>query len=271
MNSDLAIIIPSCDEYVDVVDEFLRYFHMHWSNCPFEVILVTQENEYIKDNSITSITTNKEAKWAERLLKGIEQTKCKYILHMMEDAFIGDYVSNKYVYSIIEFMKLHDIKYYSCSRFKDNMAREASFFDFPNAFRIPRNKPYGVNCLAEIWNRDELKKLIDSGIKTGWDLEYFFLKASNSGDCGYYEDYVRDKHNWLHIVHSIYGGEWTYDTKILEKRGNPVNKGHRKTMRYSVYLKERLSHVANRIIPSKMRKPIKKVMSKIGFSFRSKE
>lgn len=270
-NKDLAIVIPSCDEYVDVVDECLRYFHLNWSDCPFRILLITQSNLYDKDPTISSYTTFENAKWADRMKKALEETNCRYILNMMEDAFISDRVSNQYTLNIIKYMQKNNINYYSASHFKLRYTKDAIVADFPDAVRIKRKAAYGINCLAEIWDRNELLRLINNGIKTGWDIERYFLAKSKVNDSGYYTGYLKDRNNWLNIVHSIYGGKWTYDIKILEDKGFPVNIGDRPMMSLKEYRRGKIHHWCNQHLPPFVRAFIKKVMSRTGYKFRTME
>ena len=110
-NRDMAIILPACDRYLDIVSEYMRYLRLNWIDCPFEIILVTETQPY-DDPRVSSYTTSKTTEWTGRVLEGLKHTDCKYALVMIEDAFFSQKVNNQDVYDILDFMKKHDVKYY---------------------------------------------------------------------------------------------------------------------------------------------------------------
>ena len=43
-NQEMAIVIPACDKYLDIFAEYMRYFRMNWSDCPFEIVLSQRQS-----------------------------------------------------------------------------------------------------------------------------------------------------------------------------------------------------------------------------------
>ena len=263
---ELAIIVSSCDETLDVFKEFMRYLRLNWSDCPFQLILVTPTQHFI-DDRVLSITTSAETKWAERIIKGLEYTKAKYIFTMCEDAFFLKPIDTKYIIKIVKFMQKHNIKYYCNPKYPVKKKKDNSFDDFDGALKIRKDIPYSVTCFTNIWERNEFVKIFGRKNWTGWDIENYFLKVSSQSKKGYYNNYVTDKDNFLNVVETINGGCWTYETYLFEKNGISIQKGQRPDAPKSEYYRKKIHIMLNHIVPRKFRKSLKKIFSKLGYKF----
>lgn len=269
-NQEMAIIIPACDKYLDIFAEYMRYFRMNWPDCPFEIILVT-ETKYYEDKRVTSYTTTKDTAWTGRVLEGLKHTNCKYILTTIEDGFISEKVKNKDIIQILTFMKKHNIQYYRNPKFGHKKTKDNSFSDFRHACKIKKNEVYSRSLGIDIWDREALIDLFGDGSKSAWDIEDYFLRDSLTAEKGYFEDWVSDDRNFLHIIETVSGGKWMRsELNRLKRLGIPVNTGNRAIMPITDYYRRRLHGVVNKIVPKKLRRPIKKFCTKIGFQFASK-
>ncbi len=269
-NQEMAIVIPACDKYLDIFAEYMRYFRMNWSDCPFEIILVTETKCY-KDSRVTSYTTTENTAWTGRVLEGLKHTDCRYILTTIEDGFISEKVKNKDIFQILAFMRKHNIQYYRNPKFGHKRTKENSFQDFRHACKIKKNEVYSRSLGIDIWDRQALIELFGDGSKSAWDIEDYFLQYSLKAENGYFEDWVSDDRNFLHIIETVSGGKWMRsELKRFERLGIPVNTKDRAIMPITDYYRRRLHAIANRIVPKKFRKPVKTFFSKIGFKFASK-
>lgn len=265
-NQDLAIIVSSCDDNLDVFKEFMKYFKLNWSDCPFKLILVTQTQKY-NDENVVSVTTTVDTKWVDRIIEGMKYTEAKYIFTMCEDAFFLEPIKTDYVLQVIEFIKNNDIKYYCNPKHPAKKTKSNSFDSFPGALKIRKDVPYGVTSFTNIWERNEFANLFGGKDWTGWDIENYFLKMASSSEYGYYEDYVTDKDNFLNVVETVNRGKWTYETYMFEKKGIAIDKGNREDAPKSEYYKKKFHIFLNHLVPTKWRKAIKKIFSKLGYKF----
>lgn len=266
-DNKLAIVIPAYDGNLDIFKEYLRYFKIFWEDCPFELILVTQDTRYT-DERVTSLTTNKEALWTARVLKALEYTKCKYILTSIEDAFISKKINTDYIYMILDFMEKNHIKYYRNPKNGHKKTRKNSFNDFDNACKIRKDIVYSRSLGIDIWERDTLLQLFADGTKNAWQIEEYFLEQAYSEKKGYFDDWVSDKDNFLNVIETVNKGKWIPSAiKKFKKIGYPIDLGNRKVMPLSEVFKLNFRFWIGKVIPIKFRKKIKKILTKFGFKF----
>lgn len=269
-SEDLAIIIPPNDGYLDVFSEYMRYFKMNWPDCPFELILVTQE-QYYEDNRVTCITTSADTQWSGRLLAGLAHTKCKYIFSSVEDGFISKRVDTDEVLRVLEFIKKHDIQYYRNPKKEVTNSKDPVFPDNSNIYKIRKNEIYGVNLGYVIWNREKLLEVFGDGKKNAWQIEEYFNEIALHSEYGYYEDMVSDKRNLLNIIETVAGGKWLrQELKMFDQLGIPVNKGNRTVQPITDVYRRRLHSLAYKVIPGRGRKKIKEFFSLLGYKFVTK-
>jgi hypothetical protein len=270
INSDLSIIIPSNDSYIDILREFIRYFFIFWADCPYEIIVVTNTIK-INDNRVKSITTSINAKWGQRVIQAFKSTKTNYGLIMLEDAFLTSPVNTNYVQNIISFLKSNKAKYYLNPKstnphlnFKNNLV-----FHYPK--KIRKDIPYSVTNLTAIWEKSELINLISSNDVTAWDIENLFLKiSSTAGKKTHYEGYFQDENNFLNVIETINRGYWTRESKLFQKIGIPINYGNRKIAPFHFVIKKKVHLFFNFITPRFLRKYVKKFISFFGYKFVTK-
>lgn len=266
-SKEMAIILPACDKYLDIVSEYMRYFRLNWSDCPFEIILVTETQKF-NDPRVSSYTTSKTTEWTGRVLEGLKHTDCQYVLVMIEDAFYSKKVNTQDVLDILAFMKKHHIKYYRNPKRPYDKSKEELFSDFPNACKIRKNAVYSRSLGIDIWDRNVLIETFGDGTMSAWDVENFFLVSSFNETPGYYEDWVSDTRNFLNVIETVSGGKWLRSAiRDFKKLGIPVNLGSRELNPISDSFRRRMHGVANRIIPKNKRATVKKVLSKLGFKF----
>lgn len=266
-NKDMAIILAPHDSYLDVFTEYMKYFKANWSDCPFELILCTNTKKY-DDDRVVSVTTSEQTQWTGRVKVGVNLTDCKYILVCMEDGFISKRVDNNYIFSILSQMRKNNIVYYRNPKDNEEHIIGPDAFGFEHAYRIDKTEIYGVNNGYVIWERNELLKVLEEGTKTAWQIEDDFNKLAMSQHKGFYDNYISDKTNFLHIIETVSHGQWIpQELKRLQKLGVKVNIGKRTIMPQTKTYLMALYRLGDRIIPRKNRVTIKKILKKIGFKF----
>ena len=86
-NSDLTVLVASCDAYNDVARNFIGLFRKYWQDCPFEVVFVTEEK--IVDSEGCGFDRNilcgPGGSWCSRLVKALDEIKTPYVLMLCDD------------------------------------------------------------------------------------------------------------------------------------------------------------------------------------------
>lgn len=269
-NHDMAIVIVTCDSYIDVIHEYLRYFNMNWKDCPFELIIVGETID-VNDKQARCILTCKGMEWAKRAIVGIESTTCPYILLSMDDGYISKKVNNLNILDILSFMKTKSIKYYRNPKRTYEFKNNPTFPERENTYKIRKNEVYGIDFGHNIWERNTIRKLLGDGTKNAWQIEEYLNEVALNSNPGYYDDFVSDKTNFLHIIETVSGGKWMpTEIKKLEKLGIPVNLGNRDILPISDTIRRKIHHIACKIVPQRNRKAVKKFFTKLGYKFVTK-
>lgn len=269
-NREMAIVIITCDAYADVMKEYLRYFKMNWPDCPFELIVVT-ETTGLDDDRAMFIKAGKETQWTQRAIIGIDSTNCPYIFMSMDDGFISDKVDTNEVLNILGFMKKHDIKYYRNPKRKYEHRNNPVFPDRQSAYKIRKNEVYGIDFGHNIWKKEKIRELLGDGSRNAWQIEEYLNEIALNSEHGYYDDIVSDRDNFLNIIETVSGGKWMpVEIKRLEALGHPVNLGNRGILPKSDTYRRKLHGFANRLVPAKHRKTVKKIVGKLGYKFVTK-
>ncbi len=270
MNQDMSIVIITCDAYIDVMQEYMRYFRMNWKDCPFELIVVTEDVD-INDERARCITAGKGTEWTQRAIIGIEAASTPYVLMSMDDGFISEPVDTDDVLGIIQFLKDNHIKYYRNPKRKYDYKDNPVFDDNANVYKIKKNLVYGIDFGHNIWEKNTIRELLGDGSRSAWQIEEYLNEIALNSEPGYYDDYVSDKRNFLNIVETVSGGKWMpKEIKKLELLGIPANLGNRGILPWTDTFRRNLHAIAYKIVPQKHRKAVKKVFSKLGYKFVTK-
>lgn len=167
----LSIIVYSCKKNSDMWRVFLTLFRKYWGNCPYKLMLVTDDlpigygsEEKYKFDEVVVI----DSCWSEMILKAIVVAGTPYTMLWMDDYLLCDYVDNQKIESILDKMP-------------DNHAANIRLMESPmipcekwkNDAQLGYYRPgtaYSISTQVGIWNVNFLKKNIHPGW-SAWDFE----------------------------------------------------------------------------------------------------
>ena len=96
--NDITILVNSCDAYEDIWDPFFRLFRVYWGDCPYEIVLNTESKKYelegINIQCLQLYSENRKVPYGKRILEHLKYVKTKYVLILIDDFFLNDYVDN---------------------------------------------------------------------------------------------------------------------------------------------------------------------------------
>lgn len=181
--SNTAVLVLSCDKYIDAWSPFFALFKKYWADCLYPVYLGTNEKNF-EFPSVKVINSGKAKNWSDDTLSIIEQIPEKYIIIILEDYFLINNVDTSRLEECLEFMYKTDAAYMRIASFrKDYFPMYA--YDISNenpSFGITHSEaPFRVNLQAGIWEKDELAKLIVRG-ESPWDFEVKGSERSKQSD-----------------------------------------------------------------------------------------
>ena len=100
--------------------------------------------------------------------------------------------------------------------------------------KIKKNAVYARSLGIDIWDRDALFETFGDGTMSAWDVENYFLESSMKETEGYYDDWVSDTRNFLHVIETVFGGrKWIRKaSKDFNDLGTPVSLGEESLINY---------------------------------------
>jgi hypothetical protein len=263
MNNKLALFVSSPDSYCDVIEVFLKCFFKFWPDCPYEFILSTNTKKY---HGITVINNNHHNDtWMDRAIPVLQNIRYKYVLLLCDDCLISKKVNTDSIERIVMDMDKYGIDFCGlANHIKGKKLHTDSLLNF-----VRKNKPYSLNLQVGIYRREYLLNLLGDGSRSPWELETKWLKEADKADNSYYDNIASCCYDVLGCKNGILKGQW-YESVIREmgKKGIAIN-----TKRGVISLKEdRKLHIYSRIgkiLPSKVRPLVKKIVSMTGHKFAS--
>jgi hypothetical protein len=211
-NSDLSVLVLSCDKYKDLWLVFAHYFQAHWGNCPYPVYLLTNEESFQHDR-IVSLQTGKDTGWSDSLISALNQIETQYVLFLQEDAFFNLDIDNGLVVNGLHFLgKLGG----TTVKLRPARFPGAPLPDAPSFARISSHTPYRNGLFLSIWNRSRLLTYLRPG-ESAWDFETRAGDRTES-DTGFYSA----RHGNFKFIHGVIKGRWVrsaYHQVLIEIPG----------------------------------------------------
>ncbi len=215
MREDVSIIVMSCDAYSDLWHDFFVLKDLYWNKCEYPTYLVTNSKD-CTENNVKTILCGDVLNWTGRLLYSLEQIHSKYVILMLEDYYISDYVDSK-ISEAITFIESNNVVYY---KLEERTPLFTEYYgDSKFLKKIDANVEYGISLLTSIWSVDFLKKVINNEDYTAWEFE---IKRNLKNDITHSLDglCLCDTRNILHIEHMVQRGKYLREgLRRFKKKG----------------------------------------------------
>ena len=205
---DYSILVLSCDKYEPCWRPFFKLLDKYWEGHP-SVYLVTESK---KCEYCNTININSDI-WSRRFLGALREIESDYVLVMLDDFFIRDYV---------DIDRIDNIEFTSdiiCYNFELEYREPALRL---NEWDIQKNNQVYLNsCQPTLWNKKLLmQRLYNSLNPQEWELQnidskyiHFINNRDFIIDIGY-------RHQDLSIGWGITRGKLSRECKeFLEKEG----------------------------------------------------
>lgn len=157
--NDYAILVLSCDKYEPCWTPFFKLLDKYWE-CHPKVYLVTESKtcEYCDTINVNSNV------WSERFLQALREIEEEYVLTMLDDFFIRDYVDND---------RINEIEFDNntiCYNFELEYREPALRL---NGWDIQKNNQVYLNsCQPTLWCKKKLmQRLYNSLNPQEWELQ----------------------------------------------------------------------------------------------------
>ena len=268
MIDDFAVLVVSCDAYVDVLNNFPAILKKYWHGFSQKCYFILEENDF-KTNCIDNyetIMTGKMQYWSERLVYALNSVKEKYILFMLEDYYLGKEVQNMDFQNIVDLLKQEAISFYDLR----NKPRTKGKRYNGHACYI-KNIRYGMSLQASIWEKDFLLDIIRNKQFSAWQVEEFFNSLCEKRKTATIPNSLIDTRNLLNIQNGVIQGKWNPDTiKFFKDQNYYLDTSKRKVVPKKTMLKYKFINILYIILPNKLVTFIKKMAKRMGFKFVTK-
>lgn len=165
----LSILVYSCWKNSDMWGIFLQLLNKYWADCLYQVILLTDKLEDVKDKwkGFDEIVVL-DSTWKEMIYAGMNVADTEYVMLWMDDYLLCDYVKNEDIDSYVEVarkykaanVRLHELTFTSAKTFaKDRDLRYCK-----------PGTAYSISTQVGIWNV-KLLKVYMADYESPWDFE----------------------------------------------------------------------------------------------------
>jgi len=169
-NSDLTVLVTSCDAYRDVELPFLSLFRKHWPDCRYELVLVSETGRDCSSGISFDrvLATGFGKNWCQMLVEALEQISTPYVLLLMNDYLLDAPVDGCKFSERLEQAKLFDA---ANLRLNPNPKGRSPWRN-TDLMEFPKNTAYCVTCQTGIWHREYLLNLARRN-KSAWEFERY--------------------------------------------------------------------------------------------------
>lgn len=173
-----SILVCSCDKNEDIWQYFFYFFKKYYSSCNYPIYLNTEEKKYQdKDLNVISLQKHKQGDpqgWSQRLRDYLNAMTTDYVIILLEDFFLTDYV------------RVDEVE--RCIRRMDDDPQIANFIfdsgrhmcidsEFPEYLLQERKAPFRLSLQAGIWRREILLKYLRNH-ESPWQFELWGSKRA---------------------------------------------------------------------------------------------
>lgn len=167
-NEDLAILLYSCWKNSDMWAIFIKLFQKYWSDCPYQVILLTDRYEGEKEQYGFDEIVALDANWHDMIMAGIEKAGTEYVMLFMDDYLLCDYIENDRISFYVEEAKRHHA---ANIRFMESPTIVAEVYEKDSAYNYYEpGTAYSFSTQVGIWSVECLKKYVRPDW-SAWDFE----------------------------------------------------------------------------------------------------
>jgi hypothetical protein len=175
----LRVIIPTCNNYLWLVQPFAYLFNKYWSELqPVVIAGYARPNFHLPPN-FTFFQIDKEdypaSRWSDGMKTLLLNLPDQHFILLLEDYFLCRTVDHAAVASCYEFIR--DKPEVLRIDLTADRLYAGGMFDLESYGRLdiietPHGTPYQFSTQAGIWNRDRLQEILIPG-RTAWESELY--------------------------------------------------------------------------------------------------
>lgn len=213
MKNNVAILINSCDAYIDVVNLNLHALKEFWPELNFPVYLNTESSNF-KSDLFEIINLNaKDSEyfnWGSRFRASLLNIKEEFVITLLDDFILENYVNAEMINKIISSMQVNSN--FDCYYLE--YAKHHMIYDKVIGFyRLENTNYYLVNTGPAIWRKETLLRLVEPG-DNPWAWEFFAMYRKSAKGLNIFgvSSEIDNIFNYDNRMGgAIYRGKWVYN------------------------------------------------------------
>jgi hypothetical protein len=245
--SNLSIIVFSCDAYSDLWDGFFDMMDFYWKDIDFNCYLINNSKEY-KRTKVTTLNAG-NGDWSSRARFALNTINSDYVLTFLDDYYISDYVSNIKIHEVLDYIEKEKIHYYQL-----DITDKEDYYKWNNIklnyiYDIPKSRPYWVDTSIAIWDKEFFFTLLGDGDYSAWEFELARNLETKTPEKFKDKICVYDSRLLISMTPMVIQGKYfPKSINIMRKKGHFINLSQRKIMSSKEVFKHELKRFFSKLI-----------------------
>lgn len=240
MRSDCTVLVCSCDKYADLQGLFAKLFRKFWSDCPFELVLVT-ETDLKAEGFDRVIACGDGTNWASRLVTALDTVTTSQVLMLCDDYFLAAPVDTTRLLKRLDDLKAANaVNLRLVPNPRNGRPRADGLMEYP------KNTAYCISTLAGFWDRSFLRNLA-KGKSSIWEFErYGSFEVENEA-----RPILATVKQEFPFVDAVHKGHWEkFGVRVCRENGLDVDFAKRGLPPLSAKVKEGLKALVFALVPN---------------------
>lgn len=175
LNTDVTLLVFSCDAYSDLWDGQVQQLEKHWPEHPPKAWIVTDQPTERQYEHIQVLVTPAELEWSERLAWVLQKVETPYVFFTLDDYFLIEDVPHDRINNYVRLMEQEGYDYIRL--FKSRKKKTLDAHQVYHELRgIDLQHNYAINLYAGLW-RTEFMRAAAQGKLNAWRFEVSLRKA----------------------------------------------------------------------------------------------
>jgi len=265
VNRKLAVLVISFDNYRDVWRPFFDLFTRFWPDCPYRLYLGTNKEDF-NYPGVTVIKSGADISWADNVRNYLSQIEEDYVLTFLDDYFLSQPVQSEAIAikKALEIVLRDGIDVFSFTR--PNISNQ--YRDEADVYFIDPHSEYCVNTAVAIRKKQAFLSLLKPGF-SAWDFE--IKNSRDVNESGIFPGLfvTSGQYYFRSLKNGIWRGKWVRSSvRFCQHLGIVVDTTHRPFMSKSDVIWEFAKENGRKILHPSLRRLVKKILVKLGFSKR---
>lgn len=259
LNNHFTLLVTTSNNYLDILPIFFISLQKFWPEFNYNTVVVAENKitslpyqfKYFNETNIT---------WSSRILSTLKEIKTDYILFCMEDYLLSKKIPLTEIYKIENFILNNNIDYY-------RLVNIPFKIHFHKNVKINRYYAYCLSLQVAYWKKEFLINLLENNEFNPWEVEQFLNELSKK------KNFLRNKKiynsykSFFENVNAVIKGKYTLKAITFFKKNNFLYNQNRKILSRKDSRLIFLKKIGTILIPVFLRKIIKKLLSRFGFTF----